>query len=73
MKSTAIQENNQNFKKDSFIPKICSDLAPGVCNNCSLYDQLPSNVHKSKFPITYDWTSTKIFCENSSASLDCIN
>ena len=35
MKSTAIQENNRNFKKNSFIPKICSDLAPYQIRNIS--------------------------------------
>ena len=35
MKSTAKQENNRDFEKNSrFIPNICSDLSPGVCNNC---------------------------------------
>jgi len=33
MKSTTKQEKNRNFKKNSYISLICSDLAPGVCNN----------------------------------------
>ena len=32
MKSTTKQEKNRNFKKNSYIPLICSDFAPGDCN-----------------------------------------